>query len=100
MARTRMITRTVEGTKVRAMFCNLETKSVEELECIINVPVSSAKQADKYIRENYETDTLKYVSTISSEKYSKVYAMAESEFLKLAKCYNSRSEISNADFVD
>ena len=100
MARVRMITRTVEGTRVKALFCNLETKTVEEMECIINVPISSSKQADKYIRENYETTTLKYVSTISSEKYSKVYAMTENEFLKLAKCYNSRSEISNADFVD
>ena len=100
MARTRMITRTVEGTKVRAMFCDLESKTVKELECIINVPVSTSKQVDKYICENYETPFLKYVSTISSEKYSKVYAMTENEFLKLAKCYNSRSEISNADFVD
>lgn len=100
MARIRMITRTVEGTKVLAMFCNLETKTVEERECIIGVPVSSSKQVDKYIKDNYETDTLKYVSVVSSEKFTKVYAMSETDFLKVAKCYNSRSEISNADFID
>ena len=82
MARTPMVTRTMFATKVKAIFVNLDTHEVEELEVTLPRKLKDEKEITKAINSVKFAENLKYVSTISTE-YTETYrGMSEAEFLE------------------
>ena len=85
MARVRMVTRTIVGTKCFTMCVNTDTAQIEYKELIIGVPTTDENVALKILKKEYENDNLKIVKVDTMEKYEKCYGMLESEFLNYAK---------------
>ena len=85
MARVRMVTRTIVGTKCNTMCVNTMTAQIEYNDFIIGVPTTDENVALKILKKEYENDTIKIVKVDTMEKYEKCYGMLESEFLNYAK---------------
>lgn len=97
MARTRMVTRTIESTKVTAMVVSVSQQAVTTE--VFNIPqtYANAEKMLKALKEVVETDDLKVVSIVSSEIEQKVYGMLESKFLQLATELDEKRKIVNDD---
>lgn len=89
MARTRMITRTVELNTYAVMTCNVETAEVRVLE----LNLGNVGNADplKLLKKAYETDTLKLVAIQDFHRSEVLYGMPEEDFVKYAKPLPSRT---------
>ena len=85
MARVRMVTRTIVGTKCFTMCVNTMTAQIEYNDFIIGVSTNDENVALKILKKEYENDAIKIVKVDTMEKYEKCYGMLESEFLNYAK---------------
>lgn len=85
MARTRMVTRTIVGTKCNVMCVNTDTAQIEYKDFIIGILAKDDIIALKVLKQDYENESLKIVRVETMEKYEKCYGMLESEFLNYAK---------------
>lgn len=85
MARLRMVTRTILGTKASAVCMDMTSLSAVTKEFIINAKYEDDEKLLKSLKKQYETATLKIVALQSAEGIEKCYGMLESEFLKYAK---------------
>lgn len=84
MARERMITRTVEQTKVRIMALNVNTVEVNFIEATIG-GVYDTEALMKKLKKMYETEELKLVHIEQQETEEVLLGMTEEDFIKYAK---------------
>ena len=85
MARQRMVTRTVTGTKAEVKVVSISANEITTITETVGGEYTDNDKLLKVIKKNVETDDLKVLAIVSSEKFDKCYGMLESEFLKLAK---------------
>nr|DAG18656.1 MAG TPA: hypothetical protein [Caudoviricetes sp.] len=83
MARMRMVTRTVEVNTYSVMTCNTETAEVRTIDFKVGV-IPQSIEPMKYLKKQYETETLKLCAITSHTVESILYGMPEDEFIKNA----------------
>ena len=84
MARERMITRTVEQTKVRVMALDVNTVEVHFIETTIGGAYTEESLMKK-LKKMYETDDFKLVHIEEQETEEVLLGMTEEDFIKYAK---------------
>ena len=84
MARERMITRTVEQTRVRVMAINVNTVEVEFIECTIG-GVYTTEALMKKLKKMYDTEELKLVHIDKQETEEVLLGMTEEDFIRYAE---------------
>lgn len=96
--RQNWVTRTIKGTKVKALFVNTvdHTTAVKELTIprTYETPAAVLKIVQKY----FDTETEKAVSIVDTETIKRRYGMLESDFIKYAVVLERTSD--NGDTVD
>ena len=83
MARMRMVTRTVEVNTYSVMTCNTETAEVRTIDFKVGV-IPQSIEPMKYLKKQYETETLKLCAITSHAVETILYGMPEDEFIKNA----------------
>ena len=83
MARMRMVTRTVEVNTYSVMTCNTETAEVRTIDFKVGV-IPQSVEPMKYLKKQYETETLKLCAITSHTVETILYGMPEDEFIKNA----------------
>lgn len=83
MARMRMVTRTVEVNIYSVMTCNTETAEVRTIDFKVGV-IPNSIEPMKYLKKQYETETLKLCAITSHTVETILYGMPEDEFIKNA----------------
>ena len=85
MARARMVTRTVVGTQAEVQVVSISASEITNINVTVGGEYEDADKLMKAIKKQTETDDLKVLKIVTSEKIEKCYGMLESEFIKLAK---------------
>ena len=85
MARARMVTRTVVGTQAEVQIVSISASEITNINVTVGGEYEDADKLMKAIKKQTETDDLKVLKIVTSEKIEKCYGMLESEFIKLAK---------------
>lgn len=85
MARTRMITRTINLTVVEAMCVDTLTAEVTVKRLELTGETFSEEKALKALKKEYETDTFKIVAIQKMELREEMYGLKEIDFLKVAQ---------------
>lgn len=83
MARMRMVTRTVEVNTYSVMTCNVETAEVRTIDFKVGL-IPQSIEPMKYLKKQYETETLKLCAITSHTVETILYGMPEDEFIKNA----------------
>lgn len=84
MARTRMVTRTINVTLVDAMCVDTTTAEVTVKTLELTGKNFTADKALKELKKQYETDTLKIVAVSTMVEREEMYGLSEIDFLKVA----------------
>lgn len=90
MARMRMVTRTVEVNTYSVMTCNTETAEVRTIDFKVGV-IPQSIDPMKYLKKQYETETLKLCAITSHTVETILYGMPEDEFIKNATVITPRT---------
>lgn len=85
MARTRMVTRTINVSEVIALTVDVTTSKVYNISYELTGNTYTNDTALKAIKKVYETDTTKIVSIVAITEREELYGMLETDFLKSAK---------------
>lgn len=85
MARVRMVTRTIESTKVTAMCINPATATVSHNEYVISQAYTDPALILKHVKKVYETENNVIVAIENSEVQETLYGMTEQKFMELAE---------------
>ncbi len=85
MARVRMVTRTIESTKVTAMCINPATATVSHNEYVISQAYTDPALILKHVKKVYETENNVIVAIEQSEVQETLYGMTEQKFMELAE---------------
>ena len=84
MARKRMVTRTIESTKVTTLALDVTTSEPCNRTYNLSGVYDNEAKLLKAVQKAYDTDTLKNVHVVSNEKVETIYGMDENQFLALA----------------
>ena len=85
MARTRMITRTINVTVVEAMCVDTSTAEVTVKSLELTGETFTTEKALKELKKEYESDTFKVVAIQKMEVHEEMYGLKEIDFLKVAQ---------------
>lgn len=85
MARTRMITRTINVTVVKAMCVDTTSAEVTVKSLELTGETFTSEKALKELKKEYETDTFKVVAIQKMEVHEEMYGLKEIDFLKVAQ---------------
>ena len=85
MARQRMVTRTVTGTKAEVQIVSISASEITTISATVGGEYADNDKLMKAIKKSIETADIKVLQIMSSEKIDKCYGMLESDFIKLAK---------------
>ena len=85
MARTRMVTRTINVTAIEAMCVDTLTADVSIKELELTGETFTEEKALKSLKKEYETDTFKVVAIQKMEVHEEMYGLKEIDFLKVAQ---------------
>ena len=85
MARQRMVTRTVTGTKAEVQIVSISASEITTISVTVGGEYADNDKLMKAIKKQTETADIKVLQIMSSEKIDKCYGMLESDFIKLAK---------------
>ena len=85
MARTRMVTRTINVTAIEAMCVNTLTAEVTIKELELTGETYNEEKALKELKKEYETDTFKVVAIQKMEVHEEMYGLKEIDFLKVVQ---------------
>lgn len=85
MARVRMVTRTVKGTKAEVMCLDTSTAKAFNLEFEVGGTFTDNAKLLKVMKDTFETETLKLVHIVSAEEIEQLYGMPESDFIAHAQ---------------
>ncbi len=105
MSTKKMVTRTFNSTKVKAMFVNTETASVETRETSVpyNIVAKGGAIKEDYEKglikaiERMEDGTEKLVKLISAEPVFELRGMTEEEFFAHSEVLPPRTTTDNAE---
>ena len=99
MARTRMVTRTINVTVVEAMCVDTQTAEVTVKSLELTGETFTDEKALKALKKEYETDTFKVVAIQKMEVHEEMYGLKEIDFLKVAQKLNpaTRKLLENED---
>ena len=91
MARVPMVTRTITATKANVM-C-LDVQAGEPFNKVVTVPRTYKDNEEllKKVKPLIETDTIKAVHIVDSEKFETLYGMTEQEFIQHAEVLPPRN---------
>lgn len=92
MARMRMVTRTVEVNTYSVMTCNTETAEVLTVDYKVGA-IPQSIEPMKYLKKQYETETLKLCAITSHTVETILYGMPEDEFIKNATVLPPRTTV-------
>ena len=84
MARKRMVTRTIESTKVTVMAIEVDTAEVCNKTYNLSGVYASDAKLLKAVQDAYDNDNLKNVHVVDSERIETIYGMDENKFLAMA----------------
>lgn len=98
MARMRMVTRTVKGTKAEVMCLNTATADVKNLVFEIGGTFTDGAKLLKELKKAYERETVKLVHIVSTEEIEQLYGMPESVFLQYAEKLPPRNSANEGDY--
>lgn len=85
MARTRMVTRTINVTVVEAMCVDTQTAEVTVKSLELTGETFTDEKVLKALKKEYETDTFKVVAIQKMEVHEEMYGLKEIDFLKVAQ---------------
>lgn len=85
MARTRMVTRTINLTVVEAMCVDTASAEVSIKELELTGETFTEEKALKVLKKEYETETFKVVAIQKMEVREEMYGLKEIDFLKVAQ---------------
>ena len=85
MARTRMVTRTINVTVIEAMCVDTLSAELSTKELELTGELFTEEKALKALKKEYETDTFKVVAIQKMEVHEEVYGLKEIDFLKVAQ---------------
>lgn len=85
MARTRMVTRTINVTVIEAMCVDTLTADVTIKDLELTGETFTEEKALKELKKEYETDTFKVVAIQKMEVHEEMYGLKEIDFLKVAQ---------------
>lgn len=85
MARTRMITRTINVTTIEAMCVDVASAEVTIKELELTGETFTQEKALKVLKKEYETDAFKVVAIQKMEVHEEMYGLKEIDFLKVAQ---------------
>lgn len=85
MARTRMVTRTINVTVVEAMCVDTQTAEVTVKSLELTGETFTDEKALKALKKEYETDTFKVVAIQKMEVHEEMYCLKEIDFIKVAQ---------------
>lgn len=100
MARMRMVTRTIESTKVVAMCAVVSEAKVENREFVVPQTYANNEKLLKALKKQVETEDLKIVAITSSGVQQKMYGMLESDFLAVAKELDENRKMTDVEEVE
>ena len=89
MARTRMVTRTINVTTIEAMCVDTTNAEVSIKELELTGETFTEEKALKVLKKEYETDTFKVVAIQKMEVHEEMYGLKEIDFLKVAQKLDS-----------
>ena len=84
MARKRMVTRTIESTKVTTLALDVTTSEPQNMTYNLSGVYDNEAKLLKAVQKAFDTDTLKNVHIVSHEKIETIYGMDENTFLAQA----------------
>lgn len=84
MARLRMVTRTVVGTRASVMCVNTSSAQVEYHDFEVGGKYDN-NELLKVLKKSFETDELKLIQIDAIDYTDEMYGMLETDFIKLAK---------------
>lgn len=93
MARKRMVTRTVQSTKVLVMCANTETASIENYEVTVSGVFSDDAKLMKEVEKVLASETIKPVAIKEKTIEEKLYGMEEQKFIENAEVLPSRTKV-------
>lgn len=85
MGRIAMVTRTINFTEVTALTVDVVAQATATQVYTLSGTFSDNEKLIKALKKEFETDTTKVVSVISTDVQEKLYGMTEQEFMSLAK---------------
>lgn len=85
MARTRMVTRTINVTVLEAMCVDTQAAEVTVKSLELTGETFTTEKALKELKKEYETDTFKVVAIQKMEVHEEMYGLKEIDFLKVAQ---------------
>lgn len=85
MARTRMVTRTINVTVVEAMCVDTQTAEVTVKSLELTGETFTDEKALKALKKEFETDTFKVVAIQKMEVHEEMYGLKEIDFIKVAQ---------------
>ena len=100
--RTQMVTRTVIGTEAEVQVVSISATEISTIKVTVNGTYEDSEKLLKVIKKQTETDDLKVLKVISTERIEKCYGMTQAEFIKLAKELDlkTRKALESADGED
>mgnify|MGYP003289774074 CR=1 FL=1 len=99
MGRIAMVTRTINFTEVTALTVDVVAQSTATHVYTLSGTFTENDKLIKALKKEFETDTIKVVSVLSTTVNEKLYGMTEQEFMSLAKVLPPR-KIYGADDTD
>lgn len=84
MARKRMVTRTIESTKVTTLALDVTTSEPKNMTYNLSGVYDNEAKLLKAVQKAFDTDVLKNVHIVSHETIETIYGMDENTFLAQA----------------
>ena len=84
MARTRMVTRTVIGTEAEVQIVCISASEISTIKVLIGGEQDDEKLL-KAIKKQTETDDIKVLKVLDTQRIEKCYGMTEAKFIELAQ---------------
>ena len=97
MGRIAMVTRTINFTEVTALTVDVVAQATATQVFTLSGTFTENEKLIKALKKEYETDTIKVVSVISTEVNEKLYGMTEQEFMSVAKVLPPRKIYASQD---
>lgn len=95
MGRIAMVTRTINFTEVTALTVDVIAQTTGTQVFTLSGTFTENEKLMKSLKKEYETDTIKIVSIISTEVNEKLYGMTEQEFMSVAQVLPPRKVYGN-----
>ena len=96
MARKRMVTRTINNTKVTVSYADVATMTIKEKTFELNGTYRDNKAIFKAIKK-YDSDEERLISVVRTEVVGTRYGMTEKEFLEHAQIIGADEETEDTD---